>query len=734
MEVGYIASPVILGHEDEAETLLKRLVGRPKELDIVPIVGMPGLGKTTLATKLYSHETVMGHFDVRLWCCISQVYDRRKVLSEILKRLDKQNTAREESDPSEWADELRKLLKGKRYLIVVDDLWSIDSWDDLRTIFPDDNKGSRIVLTTRLNDVASYTSNNPHHLRHLTEEESWELLKKTVFEEESCPDELEEIGNEIASSCLGLPLAIVLTAGLLARGEKEVGYWKEVTLNLSSNLFHDAKWLMEVIELSYKYLLHHLRPCFLYFGTFLEDEEIPIWKLIQLWICEGFIPHNEFIELTSLEHVATSYLLELIGSNLVTVAKRSSLGRLKVVRVHDLIHQFCSKKAQEEIHLLQIYGSRSSGYNNPQVATDMTSWRIVCSDIHNFMMWNPPTEGTHSLRFTVSSSAIRSTEQFEDSLEAFKLLTVLDLENVKVIDSFPQGILLLIHLRYLSISGAFREVPSAINFLVNLETLILKSVDRWVKLPKTIWDMVNLRHLQLSGISRFWCSSLPENSQKPSQLGKLETLCTVRFHLPYDNPIISHILRNIVKLVCVIRDDDFESQSCQPVFQSLDRLQSLSLNYYSHNIALSRREFDFPSTLRKLTLLYFDFRDPWRRISTIGELPNLENLNLDSCHIEEDKWDVNVGEFRNLNILKLQSLGIVKWNASEDAFPNLKRLVLRHCGKLESIPSSFESLYSLQLIEVENCSQSSTNSAMEIKETQIEEMGNAQFNVIISDS
>ncbi|XP_009611209.1 putative late blight resistance protein homolog R1C-3 [Nicotiana tomentosiformis] len=741
MELWNTAPPVILGYEDEAETLLNRLVGGPKELDIVPIVGMSGLGKTTLATKLYSHETVIQHYDVRSWCCITQVYDRKEVLLKIWRGLGMLNTAKKENDHTELADELRNFLKGKRYLIVVDDLWSVDAWDDLRTIFPDDNKGSRLVLITRLDEVACYASTNPHHLRNLTEDESWELLKKIVFEDqERCPDELEVIGNEIATSCSGLPLAIVLISGLLTRREKEEDYWKEIALNLSTNLFHDVKWLMEVIELSYNDLPHHLRPCFLYFGTFSEDAQIPVHKLIQSWICEGFIPYNE---LKSMDHVATDYLMDLVGRNLVMFAKTSYyLRRPQLIGVHDLLHQFCMVKATEEIHLRRFRESQTYNYDHyPQFATDMPS-RLLVDHSDDFIK----CEGIHSLRFTYYT-CLNSTKLFEDSFEAFKLLTVLDLEKVNVGNSFPYRIVFLICLRYLEISGDFEEIPLDISCLVNLETMIVHSnpIEVCTKLPNTIWDLFNLRHLEVYG----WFPDFDEISQ----LEKLRNCYGFLIYLSRDMPIIANGLSNVVNLKCTIGDLDYDSDDdeddaydwddsrfCEPIFQSLDRLESLSFKIDTQCAPL-RRAIGFPSSLKRLELLLFPFGEPLRSLSTIGELPNLEIFNIYSCFFYTSKWDVKDGEFPKLKVLKIFLMDDIEWNVSANAFPSLQQICLSYCRNLE-IPSSFGCLNSLNLLDVHCCCKYSTEgdnrtteeSAMKIKEIQIEEMANFDFKLIISEN
>lgn len=334
-----ITSEEIVGFEDETTELMHQLVWGTKHLDVVALVGMPGIGKTTMAKRLYTHNDITSRFEVCSWCTISQVYNKRKTLLELLGNLVPLNNNMTRSN-DELAVELRKCLLRKKYFIVIDDLWSIDTWDALKRCFPDDYNGSRIILTTRQDKIASYTEvfSAPHRLRLFTDEESWRLMQKKVFvAEESCPPKLVVIGTRIAESCGGLPLAIILVAGVLANLEKDEIRWEEVAYGLSSCISGDKQKYMDIINLSYKLLPGHLTNGFVYFGKHFEDE-ILVRELIQLWIAEEFAVGNE---LKSAEDVAKEYLKELIDSNLVMVVGRSFFGEVKAIRMHDLLREFC---------------------------------------------------------------------------------------------------------------------------------------------------------------------------------------------------------------------------------------------------------------------------------------------------------------------------------------------------------------------------------------------------------
>lgn len=172
--------------------------------------------------------------------------------------------------------------------------------------------------------------------------------KVKVFGDKGCSPVLERVGQEIARKCGGLPLSLVLVAGILEKMEKTERCWSQVAEDLGSYIHSDSK---AIVEHSYKHLPYHLKPCFVYFGTFLEDEEINVSKLTWLWIGEGFIKDGEG---KRLEDIAEAYLENLIRRNLVMDAKRSCDGKIKACRIHDLLLEFCKRRAEEEHLLLWI--------------------------------------------------------------------------------------------------------------------------------------------------------------------------------------------------------------------------------------------------------------------------------------------------------------------------------------------------------------------------------------------
>ncbi|KAL3518682.1 hypothetical protein ACH5RR_021271 [Cinchona calisaya] len=255
---------VVVGLDDEANTIIDQLTRGSVQLDIVSVVGMPGLGKTTLAKKVYHDPLIMCHFHIRAWCCISQAYCKKDLLLEILGCIASKHSIEYSSlSEDDLALELYKRLKGSRYVIVLDDVWDIEAWKVLERSFPNDAIGSRILLTSRLLEVALLVkpTGKPLPLRVLTDDESWELLQKKLAHKEGCPPAQRVLGMQIAKDCNGLPLTVVIIAGILSTLE-QVG-WEKVAEKLSSNIVCGTEQCTNILELSYKHLPDYLKPCLL---------------------------------------------------------------------------------------------------------------------------------------------------------------------------------------------------------------------------------------------------------------------------------------------------------------------------------------------------------------------------------------------------------------------------------------------------------------------------------------
>ncbi|XP_034709032.1 disease resistance protein RPP8-like isoform X1 [Vitis riparia] len=341
----------VVGIQEDAQSVKQNLLNGEMRRAVVSIVGMGGLGKTTLAKKVYNDNDVRQCFDCHAWIYVSQEYTIRELLLGVavcVRILSEEE--RSKMDESELGNRLRDYLTTKKYLIVMDDMWRNEAWDRLGLYFPDSVNGSRVLITSRNKEIGFYADPQaiPHELSFLTEEESWELFLKKIFLAGSanavCPRELEELGKKIVANCGGLPLAIVVLGGLLSRKEKTPLSWQKVLDSLTWHLNQGPDSCLGVLALSYNDMPCYLKSCFLYCGLFPEDSEIRTDKLIHLWVAEGFIQRRgeEIVE-----DVAEDHLQELVHRSMIQVADKSFDGRAMSCRMHDLLRDLAISEAKD---------------------------------------------------------------------------------------------------------------------------------------------------------------------------------------------------------------------------------------------------------------------------------------------------------------------------------------------------------------------------------------------------
>ncbi|XP_022877138.1 putative late blight resistance protein homolog R1A-10 [Olea europaea var. sylvestris] len=702
----FVEDENVVGFDEEARTIIDRLTEGSEQLEIVSVVGMGGLGKTTLARKVYSDPRIEYHFYLRAWTYVSQEYSRREVFLGILESLNLNFDQMYKMSDEKLAEELCKHLRNNKYLIVIDDVWTKEAWDDLRRAFPKTKLGSRILLTSRNTEVAKLADpySHPHHLRFLTEEESWELLCRKVFGRGSCPSELENLGKIIATKCCGLPLAIVVISGLLIKKDKNRDWWRKVAESVSSYVAKDPKQCMDVLALSYRHLPEHLKICFLYFGVFPEDYEIPVWKLLRLWAAEGFIQETEHEDL---EDTAEDYLEDLVDRNLVLVGKRRANGRIKTCRIHDMLRDLCLREGKDDKFLQVIKSSEQNPFLSTPFENDC---RRLCihSKILEFISSKPSYPYVRSFLCFATEEMDLPRRDTSSIYEAFELLRVLDLRPI-CFPLFPKELDHLVHLRFIVLFGQFKKIPSQISSLWNLQTLIVRTTSRDLDIEANIWKMKQFRHLYVTGLSRLSgpLAQTRRDNEDPFVRSNIKTISTILPDSCTENvlartPGLKKLgIRGRLAKLMEIRGGSslFDNLSKLGKLETLKLLNDTYPEPPAHCVVPGLpQHYKFPPNLKKLTLS--DTLLDWGHMSTLGVLPNLEVLKLKDNAFEGSHWKPLDGGFRLLKVLQIGKTNLVRWDALGHHFPKLQSVVLKHCTSLVAIPSGLGEVSVLQNMEL----------------------------------
>ncbi|KAH0670299.1 hypothetical protein KY290_026763 [Solanum tuberosum] len=696
---------IIVGFEEETEWIIRKLTSGPDEIDVISIVGMPGIGKTTLAFRVYNEKSIVDHFDVCAWCTVDQERNEKKLLQKIFNQVVGFKERFSENDIDEdVADNLRKKLCGQRYLIVLDDMWDTATLDELTRPFPEFRKGSRVILTSRKKEVALHGKchSDPLYLRLLRSEESWELLEKKVFGEERCPDELKDVGKMIARKCDGLPLVLDLIGGVISRKEKKEVLWLEVLNNLSSFIFKDEEEVVKVIQLSYDHLSDHVKPCLVYLAIYPKDKDIRISELKDFWIGQG-------LEMKSAEEVVN----ELISSSLVIPFDNS------ICKIHDLVHDFCYIKSRKEKLFDFIGGSNAPSSSSGMMARGITIRRLFRLD-ENFVMFNQEKKNAY-VKHLLTLKVYGYCLPHKSHLKHLRLLKSLDLKDITLTDSLLNEIGMLVHLKYLIIQTKAKALPPSFSNLCNLETLVVNNVKgSYMVLSPCFWSLAKLREVWMT-----CCAVFDPDINEPIVLDedlRLENLKTLYdLYLPGSEDTEDFFKRfpNLQNLEVYIKELPDCSKICFPRLDVLNELEQLRLSAFSR-YSFNEYTHGFPSSLKKMKLSGLGLT--YDSLSRIARLPNLQKLILEDTIIEEGKeWNMEDVTFQNLKSLKLEELDFSEWQVdAEKSFPVLEKLCIDTCVKLMEIPESFGDIASLELIKVRH-SRQLKESIFKIKEY-VEEM------------
>ncbi|TVU43478.1 hypothetical protein EJB05_09953, partial [Eragrostis curvula] len=518
----YKESASLVGIESEREDLIKWLLDEEQQLKVMSIVGFGGLGKTTLANEVY--REVGAQFNRKAFVSVSLKPDWIRLLNSILSQLEQQD---EKASPHgcemEIINNIRKCLQDKRYVIIVDDLWDIPAWNTISCAFPQNNQHSRVIITTRNEEVARACSSNHgyvHKMKPLNEQDSRKLFFNRIFgSEEKCLSYFQEVSCAILKKCGGLPLAIITVASILACQPiplKE--QWDDIknSLAIKSPTKSILEDMIYILELSYKNLPNNLKPCFLYLGTYPEDYEISKVELVRRWVAEGFVSNNTLGR--DVWEVAESYFNELANRNMIQPAyEDGNYIKVSHCRVHDMMLDLILRKCREDNFLSLVTDPWMMEEGQDKVSRRLT---VNLNGVKDCSMAMVPTRQLSQVR----SLNIFGGSNWIPRLQEFKSVRVLFLDingdkgtlDLTVINRLSQ-------LRFLKITNQrwsfCKPLLGQIRSLRHLETLELFYLSSNCCIPDII-DFPSLCHLVVKGHS-----GLPEGIGKVKWLRTLEGFC-----------------------------------------------------------------------------------------------------------------------------------------------------------------------------------------------------------------
>ncbi|XP_015650537.1 disease resistance protein RGA5-like [Oryza sativa Japonica Group] len=763
----------IIGIDVPRDELIEWVTSDTNKRRVISIVGSGGIGKTTLANQVY--QKVRSRFSWTVFVSVSRSPNIIRILSDILSNIIKTNNTtsddqkqlmqrikeylnRKSLEYHELVNMTREFLENKSYFVLIDDVWSKQAWKDIQCAFPSNNNASRIMMTTRIQDVAKSCSfpheSHVYSMKHLGVDDSKRLFLKRIFgHENACPLELKEVTSDILKKCGGLPLAIVNIASLLATKPATKQEWERVKNSIFCVLErdHEMEVVKRILFLSYYDLPDYLKVCLLDLSRYPEDFLIKCEHMIWRWIAEGFISGKQG---QNLEEVGERYFNELINRNMVQLVQMDYSGKAINCRIHDIMLDLLICLSTEE-NFVTIVNSQTI-----TSSTDKIRRLSLQGNCEENSVWLNTSDFSH----------VRSLSAFGDCkqipmLSSLQILRVLDLEgcnhlnedNVRIEDIGS-----LHQLRYLCIHS-FTKVPRQIGKLQLLQTLDLTN-SKVTELPASIVQLRQLVSLELGfqarlpdGISNMRalqylrCFNCSKNSiNVVLELGNIIKLKRLVIHWDHDitgedeerykKPLVSSLCKlgqsnlqilNITRLYlyCTV---DFLIESWYPPPQ---HLRHFEMNGMAHFHRIPRRISSFS------TLIYLDIRLEQLEeedMQPLKDLPVLVNLYLEVRESNQETLIISHGGFQCLKDFSLLYAEDKKGGPGMifegGVMPKLQRLNIRYHAHI-TVPErgcgsdfSIHQLTSLKLFLVDIYCAGATAREVEVAEVAIRNHANLHPN------
>ncbi|KAK6125102.1 hypothetical protein DH2020_041166 [Rehmannia glutinosa] len=517
----------IHGREADKQSLVRKLVIEDvgqEELNprVISIVGTGGIGKTTLAQLVYNDDTVIDNFKLRIWICVSDVFDEVRIAKGIVEIVKGSSPNLNELEPLLKC--VTDLISGEKFLLVMDDVWTEDykKWETLKNCLKFGAQGSKILVTTRSERVARMMgSSEIYHLGQLSDVDCWLLMRHVAFfgrSEEDC-EELQDICKNIANKCKGLPLAAKVLGSLL-RFKDTVEEWRNVLDSEIWELEEAEVELFPHLLLSYNELSPTMKRCFSYCAIFPKDTKIDIEKLIRMWMAQGYLSSN-----------GSEGDLELKGKKYFNNLRMRSFFveyNGETCKMHDIVHDFAQFLRKTKSYDVQVPDSsleaRKKGLseaNDPSLVSQVKVYRSLFSQKGLL----PPSNLFDSTKwFRVLSLCECGFEEIPTYIENLIHLRYLDLTGNSLMIQVPQTICKLYNLETLYLRRCeLKEIPAEIGNLIHLRHLDLYSNNQLKELPETICDLHDLLNLR-------YCILLPEGIHRLKNLRHLPNDYTESLH------------------------------------------------------------------------------------------------------------------------------------------------------------------------------------------------------------